>query len=127
MILLRRAPIRRNGVDGIDITVKSALGPARQFAPTWDMVMGSKKGELPWEVYTAQYEAILDGLPDETWDWLESRAVNKVLYVLCYCPDGKRCHTHLLIDYACSRFPERFFCDPPPDEVDWDEFLDDQS
>jgi uncharacterized protein YeaO (DUF488 family) len=109
MVLIQRAPIRRHGVEGVDITVKSALGPARDFAPTWDMVMGSKQGKLSWDEYTQQYYALLDDLESESWDWLYNRADRKVLTVLCYCPDGKKCHTYLLMDYVCDKFPDRFF------------------
>lgn len=123
MILVQRAPIRKNGPYGIDITAKSASGPARYFAPTWDMVMGSKRGQLTWDDYTERYIAILDGVPEFAWKWLKAQANNGVLTVLCYCPDGKQCHTHLLIAYACERFPDDFFSKPDVEqEFTWDEF-----
>lgn len=123
MILIQRAPIRKNGPVGVDVTVKSALGPARCFAPTWDMVMGSKRGQLTWDEYTERYMAILDGVPESAWEWLKAQAHNGVLTVLCYCPDGKNCHTHLLMEYACARFPQQFFMvEENHTEESWDEF-----
>ena len=43
MVELTRTQIRP-GVKGVDVTVKSAVGFARSFAPTWKMVMGYKNG-----------------------------------------------------------------------------------
>ena len=124
MILIQRGPIRKNGPCGVDITAKSALGPARCFAPTWDMVMSSKRGQFTWDEYTERYRAILDSVPKDSWEWLKAQADNGVLTVLCYCPNGKeRCHTHLLIAYVCERFPDDFFsASDVEQEFTWDEF-----
>lgn len=129
MILIQRAPIRKNGPDGVDITVKSALGSARHFAPTWDMVMGSKRGEITWDEYTERYRAILDSVSEDAWHWLAEQARNGVLTLLCYCPDGKEhCHTHLLIAYACERFPDCFFSESGVEqEFIWDEFPEEET
>lgn len=55
MTTLTRGQIGRT--QGLNTTVKSATGPWRAFAPTWDMVMEWKKGALSQEAYTAQYQA----------------------------------------------------------------------
>ena len=108
MVKLTRAQIRP-GVKGVDVTVKSASGKARAFAPTWDMVMGYKRGEIGEAEYTRRYLALLDKVPVETWRWLYSQAAEGGgVTVLCYCRDGWFCHSHLLIDYACQKYPKAF-------------------
>src|SRR5512145_1067483 len=107
MIKLTRAQIRP-GVKGVDVTVKSAVGFARSFAPTWHMVMGYKNGTLTEGQYTEQYMKILNAVSVEAWRWLYAQAVNGEVTLLCYCRDGWFCHTHLLIDYACKKYPKAF-------------------
>jgi hypothetical protein len=104
MTTLRRAQIRR-GVVGIDTTVKSAHGLWRAFAPTWDMVLGVKRGTLSEAEYTVQYEAILSRVPAAVWDAL---AAEPEQLLLCFCRDGWFCHTHLLISWAVRHDPARF-------------------
>ena len=96
MVKLSRAQIRP-GVKGVDVTVKSAVGFARSFAPTWKMVMGYKNGTLTEAQYTEQYMKILDAVSVEAWRWLYAQAVNGEVVLLCYCRDGWFCHTHLII------------------------------
>ncbi len=107
-VRLSRGQIGR--VAGVDTTVKSARGVARQLALTWPMVLGVKRGELSHEEYARQYRAILDAAPLEVWRWLwrRGRANGGTLTVLCYCRAEWSCHTDLLIDYACERFPRGF-------------------
>lgn len=115
-VLIRRGAIRRNGMNGMDVTVKSALGRARCFAPTWDMVLGSKRGEISWDQYTAQYLSILDSLDEQEWVWLHDQADHGLLTVLCYCPLTKeKCHTALIVDYACENYPALFVRYPEED------------
>jgi uncharacterized protein YeaO (DUF488 family) len=108
MIKLQRAQIGRSA--GLDTTVKSSTGWAKDFAPTWDMVMGHKRGKVSDEQYTEQYLAILAHVPVPTWREfaeLGRRSSNRIT-LLCYCPDGKFCHTHLMIDYIVGRWPHLF-------------------
>ena len=72
------------------------------------MVMGYKNGTLTEAQYTEQYMKILDAVPRDAWKWLYEQAVNDELTLLCYCRDGWFCHTHLLIDYACQKYPQAF-------------------
>lgn len=104
MTRLTRAQIQA-GVLGLDTTVKSSTGLGRAFAPTWDMVMGYKRGTLSDAQYTEQYIHILDRVPASVWDQLAAAPAQTVL---CYCRAGIFCHTHLLIAYAVRRWPERF-------------------
>ena len=108
MVKLSRAQIRP-GVKGVDVTVKSAKGFARSFAPTWSMVMGYKHGMLTEAQYTAQYMKILDAVSVEAWRWLYAQAAEGgEVVLLCYCRDEWFCHTHLLIDCACRKYPKAF-------------------
>ena len=115
MTRLTRAQIRQ-GVSGIDTTVKSAQGIWRALAPSWDMVMGYKQGTLSWEAYCAQYAKFLARVPNAVWDAL---AQEEQRTLLCYCRDGWNCHTHEIIDFAVRQFPARFSdgrgdsCRPP--------------
>lgn len=93
---------------GVDITVKSAQGFAKEFAPTWEMVMGHKDGTVSDAEYTAQYRTILDQASKEAWRWVKTQATEGLLTLLCYCPDGKFCHTHLMIEYMVGRWPQHF-------------------
>jgi uncharacterized protein YeaO (DUF488 family) len=87
---------RYKGEYGLDITVKSASGSAKAFAPTWDMVNGLKSGKLTWEAYTVAY---LTKMRESyktnraAWDELLSR---EVVVLLCYCAEWTRCHRWLL-------------------------------
>ncbi|GJL52753.1 MAG: hypothetical protein NPIRA01_39800 [Nitrospirales bacterium] len=103
MTILRRAQIGK--AEGIDTTVKSAKGLWKAFAPTWDMVMGVKDGRISEAQYTEQYQAILVSVRAEVWDAL---AQQEQATLLCYCRDGWFCHTHLIIEYAVKRWPDRF-------------------
>ncbi len=113
MVKLTRAQIRP-GVKGVDVTVKSAKGFARSFAPTWKMVMGYKNGTLTEAQYTEQYMTILDAVSVEAWRWLYAQAANGEVVLLCYCRDldaqGRPvfCHTHLIVQYAAEKYPKAF-------------------
>ena len=43
----------------LDTTAKAKGGKGKVFAPTWDMVMASNRGEVSWAEYTAQYLSLL--------------------------------------------------------------------
>jgi uncharacterized protein YeaO (DUF488 family) len=104
MIILNREQIRYSGEDRIDITVKSATNWARNLAPTWDMVWAHKNGKISDKEYTEQYIDLIEknGIPLN-----ELLEFNKITFV-CYCPNGKFCHTHLLIDYLLEQYPNLF-------------------
>lgn len=108
---LKRAPIRWGGKAGLDVTIKSAEGFARAFVPTWDMVMDHKAGKLSDEEYTRLYIEILDQIPQPVWEALYRYGMENYhgeLYLLCYCGDGKFCHTKLLAAEAVRRYPKAF-------------------
>ncbi len=102
---LKRAQIGK-AKNGIDITIKSATGWARELAPTWEMVSGHKFGTMSDREYINLYNKILEeadknGIFDKLYESEEST-------LLCYCPSGKFCHTHLVIDYVIKNHPNKF-------------------
>lgn len=112
-VILKRAALRK-GVVGIDTTVKLSSGTARAFAPTWDMVIGIKGGSLSEEAYTQLYKGILACIPREVWRWLHTQGEQTgEVTVLCFCPNGKFCHTLLLMDYATQYYPDLFIKETP--------------
>lgn len=107
MVRLIRAQMNR--APGIDITVKSAQGYAREFAPTWDMVMGHKRGTVTDERYVEQYHAMLRAASREAWRWLRDQGQESgQICLVCYCGEGKFCHTHVLIEFMLAHWPHLF-------------------
>lgn len=107
-VKLNRAQIGR--ARGLDVTVKSAKGWAKAFAPTWPMVLDHKAGKLTNAEYTEQYIRILDSIPKGGAVralWNEGQKTGQVT-LLCFCKDGAFCHTYLLIDYLTSKYPDYF-------------------
>lgn len=90
---------------GIDITVKSSKGMARQLAPSWDMVMGYKKGTISQDQYIALYVEQLCNIPYSTWQAL---AIKPERTLLCFCKKGTFCHTYLVIEFAVANYPDLF-------------------
>jgi len=45
-LIIHTAQIRYTGPDKLDITVGSAKGLGRTFAPTWNLVMGYKENKI---------------------------------------------------------------------------------
>ncbi len=79
----------------------------------WDMVMDYKHGTLREVQHTERCVKILDAVPDavphEMWKWLYGQAAEGgEVTVPYYCRDEWFCHTHLLIDYACQKYPQAF-------------------
>lgn len=106
-IKLNRAQIRYSGKDRLDITIKSASGWALRLAPTWNMVWSHKQGTISNEEYRQRYFAILDRIEFPLKELLDFGKDGTITFV-CYCSDGKFCHTYLLIDYLISTYPEYF-------------------
>ena len=82
--------------DKLDITVMSAKGVGKYFAPTWEMVKGFKNGKLSWAEYESMYLEKLRQL------WISNRWVFRELFNLdsvtfvCYCKNDIQCHRRLL-------------------------------
>lgn len=95
MLEVYTAQYRYSGPDRYDITVKSG---EQAFAPTWEMVLGYKKGTVSEDAYTGAYQAKM-GLSyivkstKPKWDALLKR--DRVVLV-CFCKAGDFCHRVLL-------------------------------
>lgn len=88
----------------LDVTVASAVGLGKLFAPTWEMVRGAKSGEMPIASYAERYRdvylaALASGAVRRLFE-LTARCEELIL--LCYCPDGRFCHTLLLKSWLTS-------------------------
>jgi hypothetical protein len=116
MVELKRDQIRR-GVLGIDVTVMSSSGMAKLFAPTWELVMGSKNSTINHNAYSYVYGALLKMIPIDTWHWLAGQKnTEDEVTLLCYCNSSKFCHTHLIALYAEHALPDIFTCKTEPPE-----------
>jgi uncharacterized protein YeaO (DUF488 family) len=110
-IKLNRAQMsKRVDYVGVDVTVKGAQGIWSKVAPTWDMVMRHKQERISDAYYAGQYLAILEqgGKELAREIWHEGKKRGGKLVFRCYCPDGKFCHTHLLIDWLVENYEAGF-------------------
>lgn len=85
----------------LDITVKSGVGLGRLLAPTWDMVLGVKRGTLSEARYSETYLELLRHryrqnrsefirilTPEDT----------ESLNLACYCKPHTFCHRYLAVE-----------------------------
>ncbi len=114
MVILRRAPIRRNVLvpeNALNVTVKSAIGLGRVFAPSWRMVMDHKNKKMTDEEYRTLYLDILRGVSTTQWEQLHEYGIGGgggIITLMCYCPDGTFCHTYQMIDFAVRHYGALF-------------------
>ncbi len=86
----------------LNTTVKSGSGLGKIFAPTWDMVLAFKRGDINWQRYTRRYQALLrERYRQHEAAFLEVLS-REVVIVCCYCQDShattRHCHRYLLVD-----------------------------
>jgi uncharacterized protein YeaO (DUF488 family) len=87
------------GYPGLDITVKSG---DKVFAPTWDLVMGYKKGRISEAEYRRQYIALMRvSYREHKARWLEVLAMPEVT-LCCYCKPGHFCHRTILAELLAA-------------------------
>jgi uncharacterized protein YeaO (DUF488 family) len=87
------------GPHKLDITVKGQHPVGRLFAPTWDIVMGHKRGEITDAEYTEVYHSLMVKSYREhhqVWDEILNR---KYVVFCCYCRADKFCHRFILAGY----------------------------
>lgn len=90
------------GADRLDITTRGNDPIGRIFAPTWDMVMGVKKGTLSEAEYTAQYIHMMSmSVQTHHQIWLDVIHRPEVTFT-CFCPAGAFCHRYTLKDIFVS-------------------------
>jgi uncharacterized protein YeaO (DUF488 family) len=83
---------KQQGIPVLDTTVRTG---DKCFAPSWDMVMGVKSGELTEDEYTKLYKLkMLDSIEQNPSRWGEVLKMDSVA-VACYCPKGTFCHRHI--------------------------------
>jgi uncharacterized protein YeaO (DUF488 family) len=86
----------------LNTTVKSGSGLGKVFAPTWNMVMAFKRGDIDWQTYTASYQALMrERYRQNQAAFLEALSCDELI-VCCYCKDThatiRHCHRYLLVD-----------------------------
>jgi len=87
--------LKSQGWTVIDITVKSGM---REFAPSWDIVMGFKNQTLSEDGYTDIYLKMMrDSYKKYPTAWKKLLSTEK-LCLACYCKTGDFCHRYLLRD-----------------------------
>lgn len=96
------AQYRYSGPDRVDITVKGQHPTWRHFAPTWDMVMGVKKGSITEDEYIRRYLIILDAIPQQIWGILLQM---ETITFVCFCKEHNFCHRNIVTNYICSSIP----------------------
>jgi hypothetical protein len=96
------AHYRYSGPDRVDITVKGQDRNWKQFAPTWNMVMGVKNGTMSEQEYIDLYSPSLDrrtvigDVSGPTWHKLLQM---ETATFVCFCPEGAFCHRNILLNY----------------------------
>jgi len=95
---------RYDGPNRIDITVKGSHPEWRVFAPTWDMVKGTKNGTLSEEEYVRLYLNIIDKVPAMSWDKLLKY---ESIVLVCFCPQYNFCHRNILTRYITKTLNNR--------------------
>jgi len=98
------AHYRYGGDDRIDITVKGNDPDWAPFKPTWEMVMGVKKGTVSESDYINMYLDIVNKVPVATWDKLLSM---EEITLVCFCPQDAFCHRNILTRQICMTLSGR--------------------
>lgn len=89
------------GPDAYDITAKSG---DKTFAPTWQLVLAWKQGEITWDQYHKQYRALMiDSYRQNTKAWDEMLRKG-TLTLTCYCTtdEQRHCHRYLLAEFLTT-------------------------
>lgn len=95
--------LKELGFNYFDITVKSGLKP---LAPDWDFLMeykNSNKDKAAEDAYTQRYIAKLERLWETNPRYFDFLNEHSEVVFVCYCPAGKFCHRHILIDWYISK------------------------
>ena len=86
----------------LNTTIKSGDGVGKVFAPTWDMVMQSKRGEITWSEYTEQYLTLMrERYIDNKQAFIDVLNHSEELVLCCYCKNThgttEHCHRYILV------------------------------
>ncbi|MBN1430339.1 MAG: hypothetical protein JXB07_18360 [Anaerolineae bacterium] len=99
-MIITTGQISRISVPYLDITVKSGQGVGRLLAPTWDMVMGVKRGTLSQADYTEFYLNLLrTRYRDNKAGFIQLLTPDSSeLCVSCYCRPHSFCHRYIAVE-----------------------------
>ena len=93
-MIIYTSSIRYKGIiPTIDITVKSGV---KEFAPSWDMVMGVKSGKYTWPQYVEKYYTLMRASYKKSPGPFLEVLHRKEVVLTCYCTDFNTCHRSLL-------------------------------
>lgn len=86
----------------LNTTVKSGRGLGAVFAPTWEIVMQSKRGEIGWQTYSEHYTELMRQRYRQYPEAFHEAVQSDALVLCCYCRDthttSRHCHRYLLVD-----------------------------
>jgi len=103
-VVLSRARIQAHrGEPGtLDVTSYSKQWQAKAFATSGLLENKRHRGSISVPLYIESYRRQLASLSEPRWKWLYKRgeASDYRLNLLCYCSDGRLCHTYYAIKYA---------------------------
>lgn len=88
--------LKARNIELVDTTIGSGN---TAFAPTWEIVMGHKRGLISDEQYTEAYlELMRQSYLMESAEWDKLLYVQHPIAIGCYCSSfpGTFCHRHLL-------------------------------
>ena len=110
--MIYTATMRYQGVDRLDVTVKSAAPTEQCFTPTWDIVMGYKNKRISWPEYVTEYYRILNERVAynlrhirSSVDGLCYQAFFNDITLVCFCKNPARCHRSLLAHWLVANGP----------------------
>lgn len=96
MVKIYTAQYKYNGIDRVDITVKTS---DKVFAPTWNIVIGHKRGYISDEEYFHEYRNLmLHSYKINKPKWEKLLLQNEITLV-CFCESGKFCHRLILAEF----------------------------
>jgi hypothetical protein len=106
---LRKVP---NGIEVIDITIKSAVEPWNIFAPTWGMVEALKDGGLTEARYKTDYINLMRSKYKENkaiFHMVIQKALDADVALGCYCPPNTFCHRMLVKEILLKLEPRLLY------------------
>ena len=98
----------------VDVTRQRSRSRDARFsplAPEWGTIRARKRGWLDEDAFAdAYYRGLVEEEAERAFRALHlvGRHAGGTVRLLCFCPDGVFCHTHLLIAYATTRFHAKF-------------------
>ncbi|MBN1427420.1 MAG: hypothetical protein JXB07_03485 [Anaerolineae bacterium] len=99
-MIITTGQINRISQPYLDITIKSGQGLGKLLAPTWDMVMGIKRGTLSHAGYTERYLDLLrTRYCDNKAGFIQLLTPsNGELLIGCYCRPYSFCHRYIAVE-----------------------------